>query len=220
MKNNKGFSLVELIVVIAIMAILAAVAVASYSIYIDRAQDAADRNYIDNILYFSQLFAVENQIPLEGVVIDPEVTGPENIKLIIGYNADGTPIYYEGDVSEIYEAVGDGYVEGGFNNGKFDPDFDDIVIPPDHPGLNTCNHTDKTLLHEQPATCTQDGWKQYRCNNSDCQRGWTEKTADAKGHHFSEILTNGESKYKYYACDDCGRIQIKSSDGSVIVPID
>ena len=42
MKNNKGFSLVELIVVIAIMAILAAVAVIGVSVYIPKAQQASD----------------------------------------------------------------------------------------------------------------------------------------------------------------------------------
>ena len=46
MKNNKGFSLVELIVVIAIMAILAAVAVAGLSIYIPKAQQAADNELL------------------------------------------------------------------------------------------------------------------------------------------------------------------------------
>lgn len=214
MKNNKGFSLVELIVVIAIMAILATVAVASYAIYVDRAQDAADKNYLDNIVYFAELFAVEHQIPLYEVIVAPKVDGPEDIKLIIGYK-DGSPIYYEGDISEIYNAVGDGYVEGGLNNDKY---FDDIIIPPDYEGNPECPHANKTLLHEQSATCTQDGWKQYRCN--DCNRGWTEEDGKAKGHSFTAITTAGNSKYTYYVCSECGRIQITSSDGSVIVPID
>ena len=48
-KNNAGFSLVELIVVIAIMAVLAAVAVIGVSIYIPKAQEAAD-NELLNVL--------------------------------------------------------------------------------------------------------------------------------------------------------------------------
>lgn len=40
MKSNKGFSLVELIVVIAIMAIIAAVAIPVYSSYISKAEDS------------------------------------------------------------------------------------------------------------------------------------------------------------------------------------
>ena len=44
MRSNKGFSLVELIVVIAIMAIIAAVAVPVYSAYIDKANTGADNS--------------------------------------------------------------------------------------------------------------------------------------------------------------------------------
>lgn len=48
-KNNKGFSLVELIVVIAIMAILAAVAVVSFSLYIPKAQQSNDKQMIADL---------------------------------------------------------------------------------------------------------------------------------------------------------------------------
>ncbi len=48
-KNNAGFSLVELIVVIAIMAILAAVAVIGVSVYIPKAQKAADQQLVSDI---------------------------------------------------------------------------------------------------------------------------------------------------------------------------
>ena len=51
MKNNKGFSLVELIVVIAIMAILAAVAVIGVSVYIPKAQQANDEQMISDLEY-------------------------------------------------------------------------------------------------------------------------------------------------------------------------
>lgn len=216
MKNNKGFSLVELIVVIAIMAILAAVAVASYAIYVDRAQDAADKNYLDNIVYFSELFAVEHQIPLYEVIVAPKVDGPEDIKLIIGYNKDGSPIYYEGDVSEIYNAVGNGYVEGGLNNGKYEGDFEDIIIP--NPGIQSCSHSEYEVVHTEPATCMTDGWEQRECKNEECQAVWTVVTQRATGHTFTDTATVG--KYKYQTCDECGRIQIQSTDGSVIVPID
>ncbi len=49
MKNNKGFSLVELIVVIAIMAILASVAVIGVSVYVPKAQKAADEQMVADI---------------------------------------------------------------------------------------------------------------------------------------------------------------------------
>lgn len=49
MKNNSGFSLVELIVVIAIMAILAGVAVPTYTKYITKANDAKVVAELDEI---------------------------------------------------------------------------------------------------------------------------------------------------------------------------
>ena len=54
--NNKGFSLVELIVVIAIMAILAAVAVVGVSVYIPKAQQANDKQMIADIQYAISLY--------------------------------------------------------------------------------------------------------------------------------------------------------------------
>lgn len=61
MKNNKGFSLVELIVVIAIMAILAAVAVVGVSVYIPKAQQANDKQLVGDIVYAIELRDYETQ---------------------------------------------------------------------------------------------------------------------------------------------------------------
>ena len=58
--NNKGFSLVELIVVIAIMAILAAVAVVGFSMYIPKAQQASDKQMISDIEYALDLYYYSN----------------------------------------------------------------------------------------------------------------------------------------------------------------
>lgn len=49
MRNNKGFSLVELIVVIAIMAILAAVAIPTFATFIGKAQIASDVDYMNQV---------------------------------------------------------------------------------------------------------------------------------------------------------------------------
>lgn len=47
---NKGFSLVELIVVIAIMAILVGVAVPVYTSYIDKAEDGVNEQFEDELV--------------------------------------------------------------------------------------------------------------------------------------------------------------------------
>ena len=53
--NNKGFSLVELIVVIAIMAILAAVAIPTFASFINKANVATDVDFLNNAEYAAEL---------------------------------------------------------------------------------------------------------------------------------------------------------------------
>lgn len=55
MRNNKGFSLVELIVVIAIMAILAAVAIPTFASFITKANVASDVSFINDLTYAAEL---------------------------------------------------------------------------------------------------------------------------------------------------------------------
>ena len=56
MRNNKGFSLVELIVVIAIMAVLASVAVIGVSVYVPKAQEAKDKQLVSDVEYALDLY--------------------------------------------------------------------------------------------------------------------------------------------------------------------
>ena len=57
--NNKGFSLVELIVVIAIMAILAAVAIPTFAGFIKKAQISNDVSFVNDITYVAKVASVE-----------------------------------------------------------------------------------------------------------------------------------------------------------------
>ena len=59
MKNNKGFSLVELIVVIAIMAILAAVAIPTFATFINKAQVSNEETLLNDLQYAVNLAKVE-----------------------------------------------------------------------------------------------------------------------------------------------------------------
>lgn len=61
--KNKGFSLVELIVVIAIMAILVGVAVPVYTSYIGKAQQNKDIQMIDEIKHAMQIASVATAFP-------------------------------------------------------------------------------------------------------------------------------------------------------------
>ena len=71
--NNKGFSLVELIVVIAIMAILAAVAIPTFAGFINKANVASDDSYVADIKY-----ACEIAFASEGEVTSVTVTGAKD----------------------------------------------------------------------------------------------------------------------------------------------
>ena len=69
MKNNKGFSLVELIVVIAIMAILAAVAIPTFSSFITKANIASDEQFAADLEYAIELALIE-----DGDSLDDDIT--------------------------------------------------------------------------------------------------------------------------------------------------
>ena len=55
MKSDKGFSIVELIVVIAVMAILAAIAIPTFSVFITRARESTDIQYMHDVEHMLKL---------------------------------------------------------------------------------------------------------------------------------------------------------------------
>ena len=77
--NNKGFSLVELIVVIAIMAILAAVAIPTFASFIGKANMASDVSFINDLTYAAELAhtATGDKVTDVSVAVntDGEITG-------------------------------------------------------------------------------------------------------------------------------------------------
>ena len=69
--NNKGFSLVELIVVIAIMAILAAVAIPTFAGFITKANRSSDESFAQDIEYAIEVgnahFAADSTKAISGI---------------------------------------------------------------------------------------------------------------------------------------------------------
>lgn len=61
-KNNKGFSLIELIIVIAIMAILLVVLVPQYLKYIERSRNATDLENARSIVNALQIYAIDPEV--------------------------------------------------------------------------------------------------------------------------------------------------------------
>ena len=74
MKNNKGFSLVELIVVIAIMAILAAVAIPTFASFITKAQDASNVQEVSDLVYAAELACMEYEVDVTPEFSDDKTT--------------------------------------------------------------------------------------------------------------------------------------------------
>ena len=74
--NNKGFSLVELIVVIAIMAILAAVAIPTFAGFITKANKASDDQFLNDVEYAVQIANAGNPT-FEAGAITVAVEGDE-----------------------------------------------------------------------------------------------------------------------------------------------
>lgn len=76
---NKGFSLVELIVVIAIMAILVGVAVPTYTAYIDKANAGVEKQAVGDIVYAAKLANIEY-----GTSAEVTITGKTSVVLTFG----------------------------------------------------------------------------------------------------------------------------------------
>lgn len=226
MKNNKGFSLVELIVVIAIMAILAAVAVASFSIYIDRANDAADFEYLSNLTYFAELFAIENQLGLDSVVVSEHgVKGPEDIGLWVivpGQEEKGPQLMTGEKIREIYDGVGDWEFKGeGFKDEIESMPENKEDMDESNNGDGSCEQdTDHEYseITKVDSTCKRAGYIKYKC--SKCGKENIQELPLGE-HDYPDTPTYQKGKYSYYVCETegCNQIKIMSSDGSVIVPI-
>ena len=220
MKNNRGFSLVELIVVIAIMAILAAVAVASFSIYIERANDAADFEYLSNLMYLAELFAIENQLDLDSVIVSEQgVSCPEDIVLLITIPGQDDNRILTGDkIKEIYDAVGNWEFKGeGFK--------DVIDIKPGenddnhvNEGDKDCDHADCDITYRAP-TCKHSGYEKRSCKSCTYEQVFV---YDATGVHDYSDPPKHVGNYYYYVCatNGCSQVKITGKDGSIIVPID
>ena len=105
--NNAGFSLVELIVVIAIMAILATVAVIGVSVYIPKAQKAADEQMVHDLEQAINL-SMQTQ-SITDYPIGKLVLSTEGIKFYAG--AEETPLAGTDIEKVLIDTFGEDYAK-------------------------------------------------------------------------------------------------------------
>jgi len=83
-KDNKGFTLVELIVVIAILGVLMAVLVPQYIQYVEKARQGTDESVFGEIAHNMEINAATSEL-LSGDNFTAEITLPSNVGETISY---------------------------------------------------------------------------------------------------------------------------------------
>ena len=99
-KDNKGFTLVELVVVVAILAILVGLLAPQYTKYVERSRKAADASNLDSMVSAVKVATADQQysdiIPANGTV-----------NVVITMNKDKTEVKYNGvDIKATTDASG------------------------------------------------------------------------------------------------------------------
>ena len=135
MKNNKGFTLIELIMVTIILGILAAVAIPRYMTTVTKAEEAAENAVISSIKAGLETYAVEQlisngrrswpSIPWTALSTEPE-----------GYDATDTDNADE-DGEWTYNTTDSTITHQRLNNDRVYWDYDPGVQPGDNADVGT-----------------------------------------------------------------------------------
>lgn len=107
--NNKGFSLVELIIVVAIMAILIGVLAPQYIKYVEKSRISGDADLVDSI-----------RKGVETMISDPDYTITDGTITITGTGiTQGTFDAKEGSTSVVTTVLGNNWTSQKFKSKKY-----------------------------------------------------------------------------------------------------
>lgn len=81
--NQKGFSLIELLVVVLFISILATIAIAGYPYMRERAGDAAAKSDLKNAAIFQEDYYSDNQTYADQTALDAGFAGTENVTVSV-----------------------------------------------------------------------------------------------------------------------------------------
>ena len=77
-KDNKGFTLVELVIVIAILAILVGILAPQYTKYVEKSRKSADASNLDEMVKAVQVYAADAENEIKAIQGDTIVIGTGN----------------------------------------------------------------------------------------------------------------------------------------------
>jgi type IV pilus assembly protein PilE len=81
--NEKGFSLIELLIVVLFISILATIAMAAYPYMREKAGDAAAKSDLKNAAYFQERYYSDNQTYADQTALDAEFAGTVNVTVSV-----------------------------------------------------------------------------------------------------------------------------------------
>ena len=95
-KDNKGFTLVELVIVVAILAILVGLLAPQYTKYVERSRKSADATNMDELVKAVQVYAVDNAVvkKTDAVTVTIQLTNT-GVKGASGAALTGNDIAYK-----------------------------------------------------------------------------------------------------------------------------
>lgn len=116
-RNNKGFSMVELIIVIAIMAALVGILAPQYIKYVAKSKDAADKAQMDEVLKAVKVIATEDDMYNKGFQVD--VTKGAGGKIdVTSAETDATTVVTNAK-KHLSDILGTGYATKKLNNTNY-----------------------------------------------------------------------------------------------------
>ena len=140
-KWNKGFTLVELIIVIAIIATLSAVAMPQYFKYLEKARIGMDESYIGEVAHTLEVIAVTNdKVHSAPVTVTMDTTGKIQESTASGANATATASAVDAELASVFPLDAQNFVSR-YYMGTGDEVSSGVVLALDAGGTVTISGT-------------------------------------------------------------------------------